>query len=236
MSSDTSAHLLRSTIERLVTETDPRLRDRLLVAGARAAVGAAAAALWRESSPGAFWCVCASGPEPDLPSGAQVAGVAQGRLPGLPSGCGLVIAGTGAQRCALALGGLLPGAREDAEELLEPLLLLHDSLGREDTPVLDRVLPPFAAQGVEPCGAAWRGVHRPQRGPADGELRALLSGIRESQERLAREALGAEERAREGELLEQRCQRAGDLLLGPQTEAPPREHPPRGTDGPDART
>lgn len=221
MSSDTSAHRLRSTIERLVEEPDPRLRDRLLVAGARLAVGAAAAALWRESSPGAWWCVCASGPQPDLPGGALVEGLAHGNLPVLPPGCGLLIAGTGDQRCALALGGLLPGAREAAEELLEPLLVLHHSLGWDDVPVAERVLPPFAADGVALSGEPSRGVHRPQRGPADGELRTLLSGIRESQERLAREALGAEERDREGEILEQRCQRVGDLLLDPETEPPP---------------
>jgi hypothetical protein len=184
MAPELSTSRLRSTIEHLVEEADPRLRDRLLVAGARLAVGATAAALWRESSPGAWWCVCAAGSEPDQPSRVQV-------------------------------------EAEDAEELVEPLLLLHDSLERDGSSVADRVLPPFAAEDFAISAKSSRGIHRPERGPADGELRALLSGIRESQERLAREALDAEERAREGEILDQRCQRAGDLLLGPESQTPP---------------
>jgi len=223
MSSDPTPERLHSTIERLVEEADPRVRDRMLVAGARLAVGAAAAALWRASSSGDWWCAYAAGPEAELPTASQLQGLADDSASGLPPGCGLVIAGTGDQRCALALGGLVPGARETAEELLEPLLVLHDSLERDDEPVTDRVLPPFPADDLETSTDPSRGVHRPQRGPADGELRSLLSGIRESQDRLAREALGAEERALEGEILDRRCQRAGDLLLGPETQPRPRK-------------
>jgi len=220
MCPDLSAQRLRSVIEKLVAENDPRQRDRLLVAGARRAVGATAAALWRESAPGAWLRVCALGQEPDLPSGTQLEGVARGSHACLPPGCVLVIAGTGDERCALALGGLVADAAEEAEELLEPLLMLHDSLERDGTAIGDRVLPPFTAAGMAPSTTDARGVHRPQRGPADGELRALLSRIREAQQRLARGALGAEERDRAGELLDQQCQRAGDLLLGPDAGPP----------------